>query len=88
MAKLTDEERDQLPDDAFAFPKERKEPLIDASHVRDAIARFDQVEDVTNQERDAAWQRIEQAVKRFHLELQEQDWRELFKRNGRPIPQD
>jgi hypothetical protein len=88
MAKLTDEERDQLPDDAFAFPKERKEPLIDASHVRDAIARFDQVEGVTNQERDAAWQRIEQAVKRFHLELQEQDWRELFKRNGRPIPQD
>jgi hypothetical protein len=88
MAKLTDEERDQLPDDAFAFPKERKEPLIDASHVRDAIARFDQVEGVTNQERDAAWQRIEQAAKRFHLELQEQDWRELFKRNGRPIPQD
>ena len=88
MAKLTDEERDQVPDDAFAFPKERKEPLIDASHVRDAIARFDQVEGVTNQERDAAWQRIEQAAKRFHLELQEQDWRELFKRNGRPIPQD
>ena len=88
MARLTDEERDQLPDDAFAFPKERKEPLIDASHVRDAIARFDQVEGVTNQERDAAWQRIEQAAKRFHLELQEQDWRQLFKRNGRPIPQD
>ena len=88
MAKLTNEERDQPPDDAFAFPKERKEPLIDASHVRDAIARFDQVEGVTNQERDAAWQRIEQAAKRFHLELQEQDWRELFKRNGRPIPQD
>jgi hypothetical protein len=88
MAKLTDEERDQLPDDAFAFPKKRKEPMIDDSHVRDAIARFDQVEGVTNQERDAAWQRIEQAAKRFHLELQEQDWRELFKRNGRPIPQD
>ena len=88
MARLTDEERDQLPDDAFAFPKERKEPLIDASHVRDAIARFDQVEGVTNQERDAAWQRIEQAAKRFHLELQDQDWRQLFKRNGRPIPQD
>ena len=88
MARLTDEERGQLPDDAFAFPKERKEPLIDASHVRDAIARFDQVEGVTNQERDAAWQRIEQAAKRFHLELQDQDWRQLFKGNGRPIPQD
>ncbi|HSP10303.1 MAG TPA: DUF6582 domain-containing protein [Candidatus Dormibacteraeota bacterium] len=26
----------------FAFPKERKEPLNDARHVRNAIARFDQ----------------------------------------------
>ena len=64
MAKLTDEERDQLPDDAFAFPKERKEPLIDASHVRDAIARFDQLKAVTNQERDAAWQHVVRGQKK------------------------
>ena len=28
----------------FVFPEERKEPLTDARHVRNAIARFDQVE--------------------------------------------
>lgn len=28
----------------FAFPKQRKEPVHDAEHVRNAIARFDQVE--------------------------------------------
>ena len=36
-------ERSDLPDSVFAFPKERKEPLTDATHVRNAIARFDQV---------------------------------------------
>ena len=35
-------ERSDLPDSVFAFPKQRKEPLTDASHVRNAIARFDQ----------------------------------------------
>jgi hypothetical protein len=41
---LSEKDRDNLPDSAFAFPKERKEPLVDASHVRNAVARFDQVE--------------------------------------------
>ena len=31
-------ERSDLPDSVFAFPKQRKEPLTDASHVRNAIA--------------------------------------------------
>ncbi len=51
-------ERDDLGNSAFAFPKERKEPLNDASHVRNAIARFDQVEGVSDAERDDAWRRI------------------------------
>ncbi len=29
-----------LPDTVFAFPKQRKEPLTDAKHVRNAVARF------------------------------------------------
>lgn len=86
MAKLSSKQRDELPDSAFAFPKERKEPIENADHVRDAVARFDQVEDVSNQQRDAAWQRIKQAAKRFGVDLHEQDWRELFRRNGRPVP--
>ena len=31
-------EKDGLADQEFAFPKERKEPLTDARHVRNAIA--------------------------------------------------
>ena len=32
-----------LPDTVFAFPGQRKEPLTDADHVRDAVARIGQV---------------------------------------------
>ena len=35
--------RSDLPESVFAFPKQRKEPLTDADHVRNALARFDQV---------------------------------------------
>ena len=67
-----------MPDKDFAFPKERKEPLTDARHVRNAIARFDQVEGVTDKERDEAWRRIVRAAKRFDVEVHEKGWRELF----------
>jgi hypothetical protein len=74
-------EKDKLADKEFAFPKERKEPLTDARHVRNAIARFDQVEGVTDAERDKAWQRIIKAAKRFDVEVSESDWRDLYKGN-------
>lgn len=86
MAKLTTKQRKQIPNSQFAFPKKREEPIEDASHLRDAIARFDQVQGVTNQERDQAWERIKQAAARFNIHLNESDWRDLFKRNNRPIP--
>ena len=88
MSKLSDKDREKLPESMFAFPKERKEPLEDARHVQEAIARFDQVKDVTNKERDEAWKRIQKAAKKFGVHLQEDDWRELFTRNNRPIPKD
>lgn len=88
MASSADKEREKLPESTFAFPKERKEPLEDARHVQEAVARFDQVKDVTNLERDDAWKRIQEAAKKFGVDLQEQDWRELFKRNDHPIPND
>ncbi len=34
--KLSTAERNDLPDSVYAFPKERKEPMTDASHVRNA----------------------------------------------------
>jgi len=88
MSKLSHEDRAKVPESEYAFPKERKEPLNDARHVRDAIARFDQVEGVTNKERDEAWKRIVRAVHKFNIELQEEDWRDLFKRNGHTVPED
>jgi hypothetical protein len=64
---LTPEKRDRLDDSKFAFPAERKEPLSDARHVRNAIARFDQVKGVSDAERTAAWKRIKAAAKRFDV---------------------
>jgi Family of unknown function (DUF6582) len=66
---LTEKERDELPDSAFAFPKQRKEPLIDAGHVRNALSRFDQVEGVSEADREEARRRIERAAKKFGVEL-------------------
>jgi hypothetical protein len=76
---MTTADKDRLADQAFAFPKERKEPLTDARHVRNAIARFDQVEGVSDAERDRAWQRILDAAKRYDVEVSEASWRELSK---------
>jgi hypothetical protein len=69
----------RLPEKQFAFPDERKEPLSDAAHVRNAIARFDQVEGVSDAERDRAWKRIVAAAKKFDVQVSDDDWRELFK---------
>lgn len=77
MSKLDQADREKLSDSQFAFPKEEKEPLNDAKHVRNAIARFNQVEGVSDSERDAAWKRIQAAAKKFGVEVQEGGWREL-----------
>jgi hypothetical protein len=79
MTKLSTAQRDELDKGAFAFPKERKEPLENASHVRNAIARFNQVKGVSDDERDAAWKRIEAAAKKFGVEVSEKSWREIGK---------
>jgi hypothetical protein len=79
MAELHAKERNALEGKQFAFPKERKEPLEDASHVRNAIARFDQVKGVSDDERDEAWKRIKAAAKKFGVEVNEKSWRELGK---------
>jgi hypothetical protein len=79
MTKLDQEDRDDMSTRHFAFPKQRKEPLEDASHVRSAIARFHQVKDVSDHERDEAWQRIRSAAHKFKVELHETDWRDVGK---------
>ena len=79
MSKLDQEDRNDMSGREFAFPKQRKEPLEDASHVRNAIARFDQVEGVSDDERDEAWTRIKAAAKKLGVEVNENSWRELGK---------
>ena len=79
MAKLSTEDRDDLSKGSFAFPKQRKEPLENASHVRNAVARFNQVKDVSDDERDDAWKRIKAAAKKYGVEIGEKSWREIGK---------
>ena len=79
MSKLDAEARDHLAKREFAFPEQRKEPIEDAAHVRAAVARFNQVKGVTDAERDAAWKRIKAAARKFDVELNEDDWREIGK---------
>ena len=76
---LSERQKDRMSSGTFAFPKERKEPLNDASHVRNAIARFDQVEGVTDAERDAAWRRVRAAAKKYGVEVNAKGWRSLMK---------
>jgi hypothetical protein len=80
MTELNARKRDKIDDDKFAFPDQRKEPLEDATHVRNAIARFNQVEGVSDQDRDAAWKRIKAAAKKYDVEVNEKSWREIGKK--------
>ena len=66
-----------LPNSVFAFPKQRKEPLTDARHVRNAVARFDQVTDVPEADRERAFANIKKAAAYYGIDLSEQDWHDL-----------
>jgi len=68
---LSTDERNTLSDTTYAFPNERKEPLNDASHVRNAIARFDQVKGVSEPERKAAFKKIKSAARKFGVDMKE-----------------
>jgi hypothetical protein len=83
---LSTRQQNRMRSTTFAFPKQRKEPLNDARHVRNAIARFDQVEGVTDAERESAWRRIRAAARKFGVEVTARGWRQLMKggKTGRP----
>jgi hypothetical protein len=71
--------RSNLPETVFAFPRQRKEPMTDAQHVRNAVARFDQVLDVPDADRALAFANIEKAAKHYGVNLSETNWHELGK---------
>jgi hypothetical protein len=60
-----------LPDSVYAFPKQRKEPLTDARLVRNAVARFNQVIDVSDADRALAFANIEKAASYYGVNLAE-----------------
>jgi len=68
---LSTAEKDLLPTTAFAFPRTRKEPMTDATHVRDAMARFNQVKAVTDSERNLAFSNIQKAANHFDIQMRE-----------------
>ena len=72
--------REELPDSVYAFPKQRKEPLTDAVHVRNAIVRFDQVEGVSDSDREFAFPNILKAARYYKVEVKEDDWHQLGKK--------
>jgi hypothetical protein len=69
----------ELPESVYAFPKQRKEPLTDADHVRNAIARFDQVKGVSDSDRDLAFANIVKAARHYGITIAENNWRQLGK---------
>src|SRR5512147_919365 len=79
-SELDTAERKDLPDSVYAFPRQRKEPLTDASHVKTALARLDQVEDVSDADRDLAFANIKKAAEHYGIEVKEENWHQLGKK--------
>jgi hypothetical protein len=78
--RLDAAERDDLPKSAFALPGQRKLPVTDAGHVRAALARFDQVEGISDADRDLAFANLRKAARHFGVEIQEERWQDLGRR--------
>ena len=78
--ELSTSDRDKLPKSVFAFPEQRKEPLTDASHVRNALARFDQVEGVSDADRELAFANIKKAAAHYEVDMEEKTWKDLGKK--------
>jgi hypothetical protein len=78
-AEMDKKGRVELPESVYAFPKQRKEPLTDADHVRNAITRFDQVKGVSDSDRDLAFANIVKAARHYGISIAENNWRQLGK---------
>lgn len=70
MTRLSAAERAELPDRAFAYIDDqgrRRLPVTDPGHVRNALARFNQVDFENDAARDRARLRLLRAAKRFRI---------------------
>jgi hypothetical protein len=82
LGRLSTADKDSLPATAFAFPRARKEPMTNATHVRDAMARFNQVQGATDPERDLAFANIQKAASHFDIQMKETDWHQFGSRRA------
>ena len=70
MAKLDSTKRSELPDSAFAYVDskgKRRLPINDAAHVRNALARFDQVVFEDERARERSRKRLLTAAKKYGI---------------------
>ena len=75
--RLTAADKASLPTTVFAFPHARNEPMTDGAHVRDAMARFNQVGGVTDAERDLAFANLKKAASHFDIQMKETGWHQF-----------
>jgi len=78
--ELRTKDKNDLPDSIFAFPKQRQEPLTDAEHVQNALARFDQVQTVSDSDHDLAFANSKKVAKHYGVDMVETSWRDLGKK--------
>jgi hypothetical protein len=74
MAEMDAEDRDKLRKDQFAYVDRHGGehlPIHDESHVRNAIARFNQTEFQSDTAKDEARLKILRAAERFGIEVDE-----------------
>jgi Family of unknown function (DUF6582) len=72
MATLDTKDRDKLRSTQFAYVDKKGEehlPINDASHVRNAIARFNQTEFESKAAKERARKKILSAAKRYDVEV-------------------
>jgi class 3 adenylate cyclase len=67
VARLRPERRSSLPTSAFADPERRRLPINDEAHVRNALARFNQVRFDDDAARSRARSRLLKAAKRYGI---------------------
>ncbi len=73
---------EDLPDSAFAFPRQRKEPLIDVHHLTQALLHIPQVDGVSDADREVAFANIKKAARYYGIGIPDKDWHDLIDRGA------
>jgi hypothetical protein len=66
-----------LPESVYAFPKQRIDPLIDAVCVRSALEHVHTIPEVSDEDREQAFDNIKRAATHFHVEIYGNTYEEM-----------